>query len=79
MVLVSEATGLKAKKKGGRLCAAPNCHNRYCNSNVSQFRFPKDNERYKIVVFEVSYEIHFLYQEYHISKRQRYQNCNCEF
>ena len=31
------------------------------------------------IVFEVAYEIHFLYQEYHISKRQRYQNCNCEF
>ena len=34
-------------KRGGRLCAAPNCHNRIYNSTVSMFRFPKDKQRSK--------------------------------
>ena len=34
-------------KRGGHLCAAPNCHNRIYNSTVSMFRFPKDKQRSK--------------------------------
>ena len=36
----------KPKKRGGKICAAYNCHNRRYNSTVSLFRFPKDKERY---------------------------------
>ena len=34
------------KYRGGIICAAPNCHNRYYNSSVSMFSFPKEKQRY---------------------------------
>ena len=37
----------KKAKWGGRICAAPNCHNHTYNSTVSMFRFPKDKQQCK--------------------------------
>ena len=36
----------KKTKRGGTVCAAINCHNRYHNSDITFFRFPKDKQRY---------------------------------
>ena len=34
-------------KRGGTACAAIKCYNRRHNSDISLFRFPKQEERYK--------------------------------
>ena len=62
----------KKPKKGGRLCAAINCHNHHCNSRVSLFRFPKDKERSKQWVINIrradleSYTAEHLYKFYNV-------------
>ena len=44
---MAEKCNAQKGKRGGHICAAPNCHNCIYNSTVSMFWFPKDKQQSK--------------------------------